>query len=424
MKVRFPSPVAVTALGQVSPLGLSPLEHLESVRAARSGIGPMERFDVTGHKCTTAAPVREFDLCADLRLPKNHKYMTRAVQCAVRAALDAVRTSGFPFDSTPPERLALYAASGQTGLEYDEFFRALSLAWAGDREHDFKYLGGRASRLIDPYFSLRTLSNVGIALLSAELEFRGSSANFVHGETAFVAAMQSACYDLIEDRCDAALVGAYDSLLRPSLFLSYEEAGLLSPSRADSIPGPFDIGRNGLVLGEGAGFFLLERVEDARARGAAILGTIRGLVCSMTVGDGSIGADATRAIRHAAEEFSADGVPLDYVVARGIGTLDGDLCEAGLIRDSVGERVPVTALKGATGYTGAASCAIELGIGLLCSRELFLPAIARCEAPDPLCSVNLVTTTQTLARDEPTGLFLSRAWGGQIAGIIASAARD
>lgn len=382
----------------------------------------MARLDVAGRPCAAAAEVREFDLSGDLKFPKNQKYMTLPVQYATRAALDATRCSGFSLASVPPERLALYVGSGQTGLESEEFFRALSVAWTGDREHDYRYLGGRGpTRLIDPYFSLKTLSNVGIALLSAELGFRGSSANFVHGETAGVAALQSACYDLIEDRCDAALVGGYDSLLRPSVFLSYESAGLLSPSSPESAFRPFDAGRDGIVLGEGAAFLFLERLPDAKARGAPILGSINGTVCSLTAGDDDTGVASINALHRAVAEFLAKGFSLDYIMARGIGTVEHDLREAELLETLAAGGVPVTALKGATGYNGAATALVELGIGLLCSRERFVPAIVRCTNPDPRCQVDLVTSSRPLKRDEPAGLFVSRTWAGPVAAILASA---
>ena len=105
--------------------------------------------------------VPRFDVDDDLRVPKNAKFMGRAVACGARAAHRAVRTSGIDLEAFDPYRIALYTGSGQTGLEADEFFDALETAAGGDADADYRLIGGRASRRIDRYWSLRTLANAG-----------------------------------------------------------------------------------------------------------------------------------------------------------------------------------------------------------------------------------------------------------------------
>jgi 3-oxoacyl-[acyl-carrier-protein] synthase II len=416
--------IAVTGIGLVTPLGLCSQTNLEHSRAGNSAIGPLTRFDVTGHACTAAAEVPEFELVNLLRLPKNIKYMTRPVQCAMYAAIEALRLGALPVNLLPPERFAIYTGSGNTGLEYDEFFKALSLAWADDREYDYKHLGGRPTRLIDAFFSLRTLSNVGVGLLSAELDARGPNGNFVHSDTASAMALESACDDLMEGHCDVALAGGYDSLLRPSIFLAYAAAGHLSPSPHTTAYRPFDERRDGLVPGEGASFLLLERYEDARARNAEILGVINGISCTMQTTENKPHTHSLQHVKDGIAAVLADGPEIDFVVARGIGTRDGDEREAADLAAAVGPDIPVTAFKSATGYLGAATATVELGLGLLCAREHFLPAIARTELRDQACSLNLATKPRDLGEDGATGLFLSESWGGQATAILASAVCD
>ena len=178
------------------------------------------------------AEVPAFDLTRDLRAPKNEKFMAPGVRFAVRAAKEAVRMSAVNLDHVDPFRVAIYTGSGQTGLESGDFFNNLEVANGGTVESDFANMGGRAARVLDRYFSLRTLSNAGLGLLSMEFGAKGPSNNFVQDDTASAWAIASGARDLEDGRCDVAIVGGYDCLLTPSNYLAYKQAGLLSASRA------------------------------------------------------------------------------------------------------------------------------------------------------------------------------------------------
>ncbi len=218
-----------------------------------------------------------------------------------------------------------------------------------------------------------------------------------------------------------ALAGGHDSLLSVSNFLAYEKAGLLSAFEPGEAYRPFDRQRDGLVLGEGSGFFVLERWEDAEARGAEIIGELCGVGCATDLDGEGERATGVGALRAAVEE-AVGGSQIDFVVARGIGTRDGDSQEARTIATAVGDRVPVTALKSQTGYLGAATTAVELGVGLLCARQGCIPPILRHTAADPDCTLDLVVELpRRLESREPMGLFLSASWTGQIAAVAARA---
>ncbi len=417
--------VVITGIGLVSALGLSAEALVERCRVAESAIGPLSRFDAREHASRAAAQVPDFDLAGLLRYPKNLKFMNLSVQFAMLAAIEAIRTSKILMDQVDTERVAVYAGSGQTGLKYSEFFRALSFAWEGGRDLDYKYLGGRAAKLIDPYFSLRTLSNAGLALLSAEIGARGPSSNFVQTDTASAMALQAGCYDLIEGRCDVAVAGGYDALLQSSTFLAFERAGLLSSGEPGDAFRPFDLSRDGMVLGEGACFFVLEREEDALLRGADLLAEICGLGSSMDYGERPGLPSEVSTYRKAIEEALGDLPEPDFIVARGIGTREDDRREAETLDSILGNQVPVTAFKSLTGYLGAATAAVELGLGLLCAREKFVPPIARLSSPDPGFRLNLVAERPfELSGQDPLGLFLSSSWGGQVSTIAARTLND
>lgn len=411
--------VAITGVGLVTPLGLSAEENVTQLCRGESGIAAASAFSVEGHRATALASVPGFELESCLRFPKNYKFMGRAVQFAMRAAREAIDQSGVDLRQIDPARVGIQVGSGQTGVEYDDFFPSLVMAWDGGREFDYKYLGGLPSHLIDRYICLRTLANGGLALLSTEFGIRGPNGNFTQKDTASALALHAAYQDLLEGRCDVAVAGGYDSLVTPGNFLAYEQAGLLSHSAPAEAYRPFDSEPDGLVLGEGAGFLVLELWEHAAERGAVVLGEFCGAGCTMGAQENWRPSCTPEAIRQAASQ-AADGQRPDFVVAAGLGTPEEDRGEAAALESVVGDAAPVTAFKSRTGYMGAGTAAAELGLGLLCARQGFLPAISRSSQPNRQYALDLVTRTVRHIPNEPNlGLFLSCSWGGAVAAIAA-----
>jgi len=416
--------VAITGVGLVTPLGLTAAENVARSRVGESGIGPASAFAVDGHPAQALATVAGFDLEPSLRFPKNYKFMGRAVQFAMRAAREAVDQSGIDTRKMDPARVGIQVGSGQTGVEYDHFFPSLIMAWDAGREMDYKYLGGLPSHLIDRYICLRTLANGGLALLSTEFGIRGPNGNFTQKDTASAQALHAAYLDLLEDRCDVAVAGGYDSLATTGNFLAYEQAGLLSHADPSEAYRPFDRQADGLVLGEGAGFLVLERWEHAAERGAAILGEFSGAGSAMGANEQWRPPWTAETICQAARQALGDARP-DFVVASGLGTAEEDRSEAAALAAIVGCRAPVTALKSQTGYMGAGTAAAELGLGLLCARQGFVPAIARHTETGPHGALDLVSRgARPLEQPEPLGLFLSCSWGGAVAALAARANRS
>lgn len=413
--------VAITGVGLVTPLGLTAEDNLTRSCRGESGIGPAQAFVVEGHAARALATVAEFELEPFLRFPKNYKFMGRSVQFAMRAAREAICQSGLDLAKLDATRIGIQVGSGQTGVEYDHFFPSLIMAWDAGREMDYKYLGGLPSHLIDRYICLRTLANGGLALLSTEFGIRGPNGNFTQKDTASAQALEAAYLDLLEGRADIAVAGGYDSLATPGNFLAYEQAGLLSHREPREAYQPFDAQADGLVLGEGAGFVVMEGWDHAESRGATILGEFLGAGSAMGTCEQWRPAWTSDAVIQAAQQALGDATP-DFVVAAGVGTSAEDGCEAAALRTLVGGGAPVTALKSQTGYMGAATAAAELALGLLCARNGFVPAIARHASAAPETGIDLVARgVRQLKDDARTGLFLSCSWGGAVAAIAARA---
>ena len=416
--------VAITGIGLVTPLGLTAADNVARSIRGESGIGPAQAFAVEGHAAQALATVAEFELESCLRFPKNYKFMGRAVQFAMRAAREAIDHSGIDPRRMDASRVAIHVGSGQTGVEYDHFFPSLIMAWDAGREMDYKYLGGLPSHLIDRYICLRTLANGGLALLSTEFGIRGSNGNFTQKDTASAQALQAAYLDLLEERCDVAVAGGYDSLATTGNFLAYEQAGLLSHLDPAEACRPFDTQADGLVLGEGAGFLVLERWEHAVERGATILGEFLGGGSAMGANEQWRPAWTTETICQATDQALVEARP-DFVVASGMGTVEEDHAETAALSSIIGSGAPVTALKSQTGYMGAGTAAVELGLGLLCARQGFVPPIARHTQAGPAGGLDLVSRSpRHLEQTEPLGLFLSCSWGGAVAALAARAVRS
>jgi len=418
--------IAITGVGLVTPLGLNAAENVARSSRGESGIGSAKAFAVDGHAAQALATVAEFEIEPLLRFPKNSKFMGRAVQFAMRAAHEAIGQSGIDPRKMDRSRVGIQVGSGQTGVEYDHFFPSLIMAWDAGREMDYKYLGGLPSHLIDRYICLRTLANGGLALLSTEFGIRGPNGNFTQKDTASAQALQAAYLDLLEERCDVAVAGGYDSLATTGNFLAYEQAGLLSHADPARAYRPFDTRADGLVLGEGAGFLVLERWEHALDRGATILGEFIGAGSAMGADESWRPAWSAESICRAACH-ALDGAHPDFVVAAGLGTIDEDCCEVEALAALTAEgahRPPVTALKSQTGYMGAGTAAVELGLGLLCARQGFVPPIARHSQSAAGGTLDFVCHgPRPLKETEPLGLFLSCSWGGAVAALAVRAVR-
>ena len=411
--------IAITGIGLVTPLGLTASENIE--RVLRGETAAVIGTDFEG---VALAKVPAFNVAPFLRNPKNLKLMSRSVRMALLAVREAVLESRLADSGVASERIGVYVGSGQTGIEYDEFFKALTLAWEDGKELDYKYLGGMPTRVLDRYFSLRTLANAGVSAISTEFAARGPSNNYVQGETAPACALYSACQDLMEDRCDAAIVCGYESLLIPTNVAAFRKIGLLSGGGFCALYAPFNSGRPGMVLGEGAGCLILERSDNARERNIAIMGEIDGVGMASQVTDTTGFTAAPDDLLYAASQ-AADPIEPDFVIARGLGTEADDLAESQALTEFLRPGTRVTALKGSTGYLGAATAAVELGIGLICARRGFVPPISGLTKPDPRVRLNLVQTHPAdLTPKETSGLFFSSTFGGQVAAVAARACFD
>jgi 3-oxoacyl-[acyl-carrier-protein] synthase II len=412
--------IAITGIGLVSPIGTCLADAWERCIHGDSGIGPCTRFETSGYPCQSAGQVPPYSL-ENLRAPKNQKFMNTGARHLMHAAQHALASSSVQLSSLEPSRVAVHIASGRIGPEPSEFFRAFSVAHNPDGSPDWDQLGGTPSRLVDPYFPLRTLSNSGAALLAIEICARGPSANFVQSDIASALALDAACRDLEEDRCDLAIAGGFDFLVTPASYLNLHQHGLLSAKTPEEALRPFDQEADGLVPGEGAVALILERVSDARKRSAPILAEIAGVATSASDSHclGPFSAPAMSAVVRRA----TSGDDIDFLVASGFGLPEADQQEATILSDVVGNQVPVTAFKSLTGYLGAATALAELALGVMALDQRLIPPVARHRQLAKGININVISRPIPLESTRPhSALLMSNTWTGQAAAIYVKTA--
>lgn len=402
--------IVITGMGLASPIGLSAREAIERLLRGETGVAPGD-----GEQVFARAAVPRYELTG-LRMAKNQKFLSAGARHLMWAGLRALEQSEWSSGAVPPERMAVFTGSGQVGLEPSLLFPGFDAVQTPDGEGDWAAVGGPASRSLDIYFPLRTLSNSGLALLAMEMGARGPSNNFVQSDTAAIMALESAIDALLANECDLAVCGTYENLLSPANFLNFREAGLLTepPIR------PFDRDAGGTVIGEAGAALVLERKASARARGATILGEIAGVATAMDDVDRMEPVSSGAAVRSTIGRVLGE-CPPDFVVLSGVGVRDYDRVEAAAVASALPTtaRVPCTAFKGSTGYLGGATALVEIALAIAALHTRQVPPVTGLVTPADGIGLDLVIAQpRALSDDKPlNALCVSHSLLGQSAAV-------
>jgi 3-oxoacyl-[acyl-carrier-protein] synthase II len=407
--VRAPrEPIAVTGLGVVTALGLGRAAFAAGLREGRRGFGPLTRFPAGGFRASLVAEVRD-PLPPPPLERRLARRLSRCDRLALAAALEAAADAGPEFASLPRERLAVVLGAGAGGTFEAEGYFAARLRGARGRER------GRPRALVS---QLPYAATDWVALaLGAE----GEKATVATACSSSATAIGRACDLLRAGRADAVLAGGAEALCRVTLG-GFNALRAIDPRG----PRPFDAGRTGMGLGEGAAALVLERLADARRRGARVRALVLG--CGMSADAHHMtnphpeGAGALRAMRAACADAGVDPAAIDHVNAHGTATPANDGAEALAIRRLVGEGreacVAVTSTKGALGHALGAAGAIEAAAVVVSIEEGFVPPTVGLETPDPACGA--LDLVRGAARARPVRLALSNsfAFGGNNTALV------
>ena len=407
--------VAITGLGLVTPAGNDVASTWATLRSGRSMGAPITIFDASGFSTRIAAEVKGFDPRAVIDDRRLLKFANRSHAFAIAAADQAFADAGFRPTPATSARWGLAVGTGMMGMAWPDL-SSLALA-AGDGEDVDPGRLQASDTGRDPMVFCRAQTSAGLALLARRYGI-GGYATSVHTACASGGQAVGTAMKLIRrGAVDFALAGGFDSMVSPVGLAGFCLLGAVSPdndapSRASR---PFDATRNGFVLGEGAGFLVLESFEHAVARGARIYAELAGdgnslssyrITDSHPSGDGPI-----QAMRWALADADATPADVDYVNAHGTSTPMNDRSESAAMHAVFGadvKRVSVSSTKSAMGHLIAAAGAVEAAVCALSIHHGVLPVNANYENPDPDCDLNLVVGA---ARRQPVRVALSNSLG-------------
>jgi 3-oxoacyl-[acyl-carrier-protein] synthase II len=383
--------VVVTGLGLLTPFGRGAARTFDALLAGRSAVGPITRFDASAQRCRIAAEVRELDAGDDLPAG-DLRTLDRFQVLAILAALDAVRDAGLA-PGALGDRAAVLVGSGIGGIETVE------------RNHDA--LREKGPRRVSPYFIPAAIPNLGASLVSMRLGARGLCLAPATACASGAHALGEALWVIRSGRADVALAGGAEAAVTPLGVAGFAALRALSerndePRRASR---PFDRGRDGFVMGEGAGVLVLESAAHAARRGARVRALFLGAGASadahhVTQPDPEA-AGMARAMRLALEDAR--------VAPHATSTPLGDRLEAKAIREVFGERPPPTSsTKSALGHLLGAAGAVEAAIAVLALERGVLPPTLNQEDPDPQIDLDVVPNE---ARPHAARIAISNAFG-------------
>ena len=399
--------VVITGLGVVSPIGcdLELFWHLLS--RGDTGIKPITSFDTSPFGASLAGEITDFDP-TDFIHPKKARRMGRVSQFAVASALMATRNAALDLEQEDRERVGVCFGTSVGGLK--EAFEAHDSMLAKQYKHT------------NPFTMTTTFPNAVSAEVSIALGTHGECETYSIGCSSTANAIGRA-YDLIRSHdVDIVVAGGAEAPLHPTIFSAMDAGRTLAPDQGGTIrdlPRPFDQNRCGIVLGEGAGCFILEEQEHAERRGAPIYAELEGW--SFTTDAHSMarpeetGKEHRRAIERAVASAHWFPEEVDYINACGLGTVELDLIETIAIKKAMGSsayRIPVSSFKSALGHAFAASGAFQLIGTVLALQHQFIPPTLHLTHPDPQCDLDYVTglgRSKTLQR----ALVNSFGFGGK-----------
>jgi 3-oxoacyl-[acyl-carrier-protein] synthase II len=386
----------------VTPLGVGTEATWQALLAGRSGVGPITQFDASQFAARIAAEVKDFDPLNWVE-KKELKKMDRFIQFALAAADLAIKDSGLCVDARNAEDVGVCIGSGIGGFSTIE------------REH--RTLLEQGPRKISPFFIPAVIVNLAAGWVSIRTGAKGPNLALCTACTTSAHAVGESLRLIQHGDANAMIAGGSEAAITPLAVGGFAAMRALStrndePARASR---PFDVDRDGFVMGEGSGILILEELDTARARGAKIYCEIVGYGMS---GDAyhisapcEDGDGARRVMARAIKDAGVQPSVVDYVNVHGTSTPAGDAIEITAIKGVFGEhasKVAVSSTKSMTGHLLGAAGAVETGISALSLRDGMIPPTINLDNPDPACDLDCVPHK---ARQADVRYALSNSFG-------------
>lgn len=409
--------VVITGLGVVSPIGTGKDAFWTSLRDGRSGVGVRELFAETDLCYRIASEAKDFDPKAWVKPRKSLKVMCREIQMSYAAAMMAMEDAGLPTGSYDPDRLGVVVGAELFYCDNHEVADVYRNC-IENGEFDYNKWGVRAMSDIFPLWMLKHLPNMASCHIGIALDARGPTNTITLEEISSLNSIIESFDVIRRGHADVMIAGGTGQRIsltsmvyRGEIDLSHRVHDPAGASR------PFEKSRDGMVIGEGAGLFVLESREHAAARGAKILARMLGVGRSFEArSPNRTGSGICNSITGALRSAEIEAGDVGHVKAHGKSTVYEDAVEAQAIQATLGE-VPVTAPTSFFGYLGAGSGAVEMVASVLALGHGEIPVTLNYDEPDPACPVNVVHG-QPQPTDKPVAVVLSQAYMGQTAAIV------
>ena len=394
--------VVVTGLGIVSPIGLNVSENWASIIAGRSGIANITRFDASAMACQIAGEVKGFDATQYIS-PKEVRRMDTFIHYGLAAGIEAVRNAGLDTPLPDPTRIGVNIGAGIGGLPLIE------------ETHSALLEGG--PRKVSPFFIPGSIINMISGNLSIQFGFKGPNLAMVTACTTATHCIGESARIIEYGDCDIMIAGGAEAAVSPLGIAGFAAARALSTRNDDPATAsrPWDAGRDGFVMGEGAGVLVLEEYEHAKARGATIYCEVAGYGMS---GDAhhitapcEDGEGASRCMINALRNAAANVDDVDYINAHGTSTPLGDIAEMIALKRALGEhayKTAVSSTKSMTGHLLGAAGGVEAVYSALAVYHQVAPPTINLHDQDPQCDLDFVPN---VAREMTIDLALSNSFG-------------
>lgn len=397
--------VVITGLGIISPVGSSVSDAWANILAGKSGITRISRFDASAFGSKIAGEVKDFDITNYLSA-KDARRMDVFIHYGMAAGIQAVRDAGIAdiaASGLDADRIGVNIGSGIGGLPMIE------------GTHDAFHAGG--PRKISPFFIPSTIINMIAGNLSIMYGFRGPNLAIVTACTTATHCIGDSARLIEYGDVDIMVAGGAESCVTPLAIGGFGAARALSTRNEDPAAAsrPWDSGRDGFVLGEGAGLLVLEEMEHAKRRGARIYAELAGFGMSadayhMTA-PSEDGEGAARCMMNALRNAKVDASDVNYINAHGTSTPLGDISETVAVKRCFGEhakRLVVNSTKSMTGHLLGAAGGIEAIFSALAIYHQVSPPTINIFDQDPQCDLDYVPNT---AREMKINIAISNSFG-------------
>jgi 3-oxoacyl-[acyl-carrier-protein] synthase II len=428
----MPRRVVITGIGVISPLGSTKETLWEGLAGRRSGVGVLDQpgtspVRIGGETRQFTGDIDNFgplDKEQKKAIRKGLKVMCRECQMGVAASQWALADAGLKLGSVNPDRIGISFGADYMLSVPEEFSEGVMQCLDEHGQFQFARWGKEGMAKMSPLWLLKYLPNMPASHLAIYNDYRGPNNSLTLREAAANAAIGEAHQIILRGSAEIMLVGATGTRLHPmkTIHAVQQEEVLLGETDPATASRPFDLHRQGMVLGEGAGAIILEELSSAKARGATIYGEVLSAATSAVAGPRLV-ANRDLAMQNVLRAVLRDaGVGIDdigHLHAHGLSTRTCDADEARAIRSVFSARstpLPVTAAKSYFGNLGAGSGMVELIASLLAFQNDRLFPILNYTTPDPECLVAAVRDGDT--RPGASFINLNVTPQGQAAAVL------